>query len=91
PHDMAVVRDLERTANVPPVVAQLLICRGIRDAESAREFLDAKIAEAVKQKDDIVMPEFDGIFGLENIMEFDANAKIVMVSVLGYHRKCYRE
>ncbi|MEW4451960.1 response regulator [Bremerella sp. JC817] len=31
---------------------------------------------------DIVMPEFDGIFGLENIMEFDANAKIVMVSAL---------
>ncbi|GAA4427816.1 single-stranded-DNA-specific exonuclease RecJ [Bremerella cremea] len=44
PHDMAVVRDLERTANVPPVVAQLLICRGIRDAESAREFLDAKLS-----------------------------------------------
>ncbi|GAA4440349.1 response regulator [Bremerella cremea] len=31
---------------------------------------------------DIVMPEFDGIFGLENIMEYDANAKIVMVSAL---------
>ncbi|MBI1249321.1 single-stranded-DNA-specific exonuclease RecJ [bacterium] len=44
PHDIALVRDLERSASIPPVVAQLLICRGIRDAETAREFLDAKLS-----------------------------------------------
>ncbi len=44
PHDMAVVRDLERSASIPPIVAQLLVCRGIRDAETAREFLDAKLS-----------------------------------------------
>ncbi len=31
---------------------------------------------------DIVMPEHDGIFGLEQIMNFDPEAKVVMVSAL---------
>ncbi|MHC2070391.1 response regulator [Bremerella sp. T1] len=31
---------------------------------------------------DIVMPEHDGIFGLEQIMNFDPDAKVVMVSAL---------
>ncbi|MBA2116162.1 single-stranded-DNA-specific exonuclease RecJ [Bremerella alba] len=44
PHDMSIVRALERAASIPPVVAQLLVCRGIRDAEAAREFLDAKLS-----------------------------------------------
>ncbi|RCS49451.1 single-stranded-DNA-specific exonuclease RecJ [Bremerella cremea] len=44
PHDVAVVRALEKAASIPPVVAQLLICRGIRDPETAREFLDAKLS-----------------------------------------------
>ena len=29
------------------------------------------------------MPEMDGISALEKIMEFDKNAKVVMVSALG--------
>lgn len=44
PHDLAVVRTLERAASIPSVVAQLLVCRGIRDVDTAREFLDAKLS-----------------------------------------------
>ncbi len=36
---------------------------------------------------DIVMPEFDGIHGLTKIIEFDANAKVVMVSALSQTSK----
>ena len=32
---------------------------------------------------DITMPKMDGITALENIMEFDKEAKVVMVSALG--------
>jgi single-stranded-DNA-specific exonuclease len=43
PHDRGAVEDLSRRAEVSPVVAQLLLRRGISDASSAREFLDAKL------------------------------------------------
>jgi single-stranded-DNA-specific exonuclease len=43
PHDPELVTFLERRARVSPVVAQLLICRGVRDPEQARLFLDAKL------------------------------------------------
>jgi two-component system chemotaxis response regulator CheY len=32
---------------------------------------------------DITMPKMDGITALEKIMEFDKNAKVIMVSALG--------
>jgi len=44
PHDTSLVRSLESSAQVPPVVAQLLIGRGINDPQTAREFLDAKLS-----------------------------------------------
>lgn len=31
---------------------------------------------------DIVMPDYDGVFGLEQIMQSDPNAKVVMISAL---------
>ena len=43
PHDAARIAQLERSAGVSAVVAQLLIARGIHDAHSARDFLDAKL------------------------------------------------
>jgi single-stranded-DNA-specific exonuclease len=43
PHDAARIIALERSAAVPAVVAQLLVCRGIHDAQTARDFLDAKL------------------------------------------------
>lgn len=43
PHDSARVERLSRTASLPPVVAQLLVSRGIYDAESAEKFLDTKL------------------------------------------------
>lgn len=43
PHDAARIAQLERSAGIPAVVAQLLICRGVRDADAARAFLDAKL------------------------------------------------
>ncbi|MBI3840293.1 MAG: single-stranded-DNA-specific exonuclease RecJ [Planctomycetia bacterium] len=43
PHDPTRILALERAASVPAVVAQLLLCRGIHDAQVAREFLEAKL------------------------------------------------
>lgn len=44
PHDAEQIAKLERSAGVPPVVAQLLTVRGICDGEIARTFLDAKLS-----------------------------------------------
>jgi len=43
PHDSHRVESLIRSANVPPVVAQLLVARGVYHAEDARSFMDAKL------------------------------------------------
>lgn len=45
PHDAARVRDLEKTLGVSPVVAQLLIRRGITEPENAKQFLDPRLSE----------------------------------------------
>ena len=44
PHDADRIAALERRAMVPAVVAQLLVCRGIRDPAQARRFLDPKLS-----------------------------------------------
>lgn len=43
PHDATRIAGLERGAGVPSIVAQLLISRGVYEAEQARTFLDAKL------------------------------------------------
>jgi single-stranded-DNA-specific exonuclease len=43
PHDPDRIEALRRAADVRPVVAQLLICRGITDPRAARQFLDPKL------------------------------------------------
>ncbi len=43
PHDAEQVAILERAAGVSPVVAQLLLCRGVSDPSCARVFLEAKL------------------------------------------------
>ncbi len=43
PHDQGRVERLMRTAQLPPVVAQLLVSRGVYDAEQAASFLDTKL------------------------------------------------
>ena len=45
PHDTDRILQLERSAGVPAVVAQLLIGRGIYSAPAARSFLDAKLSD----------------------------------------------
>jgi single-stranded-DNA-specific exonuclease len=45
PHDADLISHLERSAAVSSVVAQLLLCRGIREADQARSFLDAKLSD----------------------------------------------
>lgn len=42
-HDPARIAELQRSAGLPPVVAQLLAARGILDPEQAREFLEPKL------------------------------------------------
>ncbi|NUQ64478.1 MAG: single-stranded-DNA-specific exonuclease RecJ [Pirellulales bacterium] len=44
PYDPDLIAALQRTARIPAVVAQLLLCRGISDPESARQFLDPKLS-----------------------------------------------
>lgn len=43
PHDSGRVESLMRAAGVPPVVAQLLVSRGVYRADDARLFLDSKL------------------------------------------------
>jgi single-stranded-DNA-specific exonuclease len=43
PHDAERIARLEAAAKVPPIVAQLLISRGVYEADAARMFLDAKL------------------------------------------------
>ena len=43
PHDADRIARLERSAGVPPIVAQLLLCRGVFEPEHVRTFLDAKL------------------------------------------------
>ncbi len=51
PHDPARITALERAAGVPAVVAQLLLSRGIHDAEIARQFLAARLASLREPED----------------------------------------
>lgn len=44
PHDADRIRVLERAAGVPPILAQLLLCRGLHDPSAARDFLEVKLA-----------------------------------------------
>lgn len=44
PHDPDCIAALQRAANLPAVVAQLLVCRGICDPVVARQFLDPKLS-----------------------------------------------
>jgi single-stranded-DNA-specific exonuclease len=44
PHDPARIAALERAAGIPAVVAELLICRGVSDPDTARSFLDPKLS-----------------------------------------------
>jgi single-stranded-DNA-specific exonuclease len=43
PHDADRIGRLEQLAGVPPIVAQLLLSRGVYDPSAARTFLDAKL------------------------------------------------
>jgi len=43
PHDADRIARLERSAGVPPIVAQLLLCRGVHDPEHVKTFLESKL------------------------------------------------
>jgi single-stranded-DNA-specific exonuclease len=43
PHDADRVARLEKLAGVPPIVAQLLLSRGVFDSDAAKSFLEAKL------------------------------------------------
>ncbi len=44
PHDAERIARLEKLAGVPPIVAQLLLGRGVHEPEAARTFLDARLS-----------------------------------------------
>lgn len=44
PHDQQRIAHLQQVAGVPPVLAQLLLCRGIVAADDVRQFLDPKLS-----------------------------------------------
>ena len=52
PHDADRVARLEKLAGVPPIVAQLLLGRGVTDHEAARTFLEAKLT-GLRDPDDL--------------------------------------
>src|SRR5436190_9671112 len=43
PHDADRIALLERSAGVPPIVAQLLLCRGVHEPEHVKTFLESKL------------------------------------------------
>lgn len=45
PHDPQRIAALARSAGVPPVVAQMLLCRGVHDPREAQSFLDSKLSQ----------------------------------------------
>lgn len=44
PHDAPRVEQLIRATQLPPIVAQLLVSRGVYDADGAKRFLDTKLS-----------------------------------------------
>ncbi len=42
-HDLARIEALRRAADIPAVVAELLVCRGVTDPAAAKSFLDPKL------------------------------------------------
>ncbi len=56
PHDGDRIRRLEKATQVPTVVAQLLLCRGIDHPTAAQEFLAAKLSEL---RDPSLLPGID--------------------------------
>jgi single-stranded-DNA-specific exonuclease len=44
-HDPDCIASLQRAVEIPAVVAQLLICRGITDPQRARSFLDPRLSD----------------------------------------------
>jgi two-component system, chemotaxis family, chemotaxis protein CheY len=56
----------------------------VGEARNGKEALDRYIAlRPAAMTLDLVMPEFDGIYALREILATDPNAKIVVVSALG--------
>ena len=53
PHDPTRIAALSQRASVPPVVAQLLLARGIDDADTARDFLECKFS---RLRDPFLLP-----------------------------------
>ena len=45
PHDASRIAQLERNAGISPILAQLLLCRGVCDPGEVRRFLDAKLGD----------------------------------------------
>lgn len=45
PHDPERIAALQQAARLPPVLAQLLVCRGIDRADDARRFLEPKLVD----------------------------------------------
>jgi single-stranded-DNA-specific exonuclease len=44
-HDSDRITALEQSAGIPPVVAHLLLCRGVTDSTAAKSFLDPKLTD----------------------------------------------
>ncbi|QDT42969.1 Single-stranded-DNA-specific exonuclease RecJ [Gimesia alba] len=48
PHDESQIRGLSSEMRISPLLAQVLIARGLRDALSARSFIDARMSELLE-------------------------------------------
>lgn len=45
PHDGSRIESLSRAANIPAVIAQLLVSRGVYEAQAAKQFLDIRLKD----------------------------------------------
>ena len=70
-------------------ISQILSSEGFEVVATAKDGIDGleKYKELYPNVDlvtmDITMPRMDGVTSLEKIMEFDKNAKVIMISALG--------
>jgi single-stranded-DNA-specific exonuclease len=76
PHDAGRINNLVRGANLPPVVAQLLVSRGVYDTDQARRFLEIRLNDL---RDPLELP------GVQRAAEFllDAIARDRQITIYG--------
>lgn len=73
-HESVRIESLGRSAGVPAVVAQLLLCRGIDDPQAVRDFLDPRLTQL---RDPFELPDME--LAATHIMQAVANKQKITI------------